>query len=343
MFEIHHQSNRWDFYKSATPITWDHRLNSWCVFDPRLIGDISKQAQFHVVNYGLAAQFIMERTGIDLSFTRLLFEQIPLANEGEKHAALRRRMAHAIAEREELAVESFRLKLVELGPRIILSGRSVNLMDEFFIPLVEALITGLIGPVDVQRFVLDSISCVFGRTLSLNRRKTIEAQISQLVNWLAQADELQVEPRVALAMMVLGKDSLIGSLSCSLHTVLSFNPGVRCFEIEWPQLLPTTGVPYFERIATDNITIETHHFNRGDRVRLYFDACSGLVGSPQESLYFGAGRHMCLGKRMSQKLWQLLIDYLSSAKVRVSIEDFQFRPNDLIFNYPSRFVVQFDE
>ena len=39
---------------------------------------------------------------------------------------------------------------------------------------------------------------------------------------------------------------------------------------------------------------------------------------------------MCLGKRMSQRLWQLLVHYLSPLKVRANVKDFQFRPNDLI-------------
>jgi hypothetical protein len=343
MLEIHHQPNRWDFYRCAGPIIWDDRLNCWCVFDPSLIADISKNTHFHVVDYGSVADIIMERTGIDLSSTKLLFTEIPLANEGKKHNALRRLMAHAIADREETASESFRLRLVDLGQHFISVNEPVNLMDKFFIPPIESFINGLVGSSNVHRFVTDSISSVFGRTLSLNRRKTIDVEISQLLKWLGQTDELQVQPGVALAMMVLGKDSLIGSLSCSLHTVLNANFAVRFFDIDWPKLIPITGVPYFERIATENITIDDRPFDKGDRVRLYFDACPRLVGSPEESLYFGAGRHMCLGKRMSQRLWQLLVDYLSHLKLRASVKDFQFRPNDLIFNYPAHFVVQFDE
>ena len=190
MLEMHHQPNRWDFYRRANPITWDHGLNCWCVFDPKINCRHFKEHPISRRGLPLRRPKYYGTDGIDLSFTKLLFEEIPLANEGEKHTALRRRMAQAIADREESASELFRLRLVELGARITSFGKPVNLTDEFFIPLVDSFINGLVGSSNVQRFVTDSISFVFGRTLSLNRRKTIDAQISQLVNWLGQTDEL---------------------------------------------------------------------------------------------------------------------------------------------------------
>jgi hypothetical protein len=344
MLQLHHSSNRWERYKDAGPLKWDTDLDCWCVFSPKMIADISKRIEFHVVNYPHAAQTIMDRIGIDLSLTRSVFDEIPLANEGDTRATLPRKMAHVIADYEDLAVNSLQLKLDELTPKIFTPNKTFDLVDDFFAPLFDSLVTKLTGTTISREFAPESISQIFDRMLSLNRRMSIERQLRALVEYLDDKhNDLNVEPRVAVALMVLGKDALIGSLSCSLHAVLNVNSGVEFCKIEWPQLIPFTGVPYIERIAMDSQTFGAHHIRKGDRVRLYFDACSKLVGSPEEILYFGTGKHTCLGRKMSQRVWKALVDNLRKKQIRAHVDKFGFRSNDYVFNYPTCFVGHFYE
>ena len=65
MLQVHHSSNRWDLYKGAGPLKWDTDLKCWCVFDPKMIADISRRTEFHVVNYPHAVQTIIDRIGMD--------------------------------------------------------------------------------------------------------------------------------------------------------------------------------------------------------------------------------------------------------------------------------------
>jgi cytochrome P450 len=344
MLQVHHSPNRWDIYKGAGPLKWDTDLNCWCVFSPKLIADISRRIEFHVVNYPNAVQTIMDRTGINLSATRSVFDEIPLAHEGETHATLRRKMAHVITDYEELAVASFRRKLDELASDIFSPNKTVDLVDDFFAPLFDSLVTKLIGTAVSREVAPESISQIFDKTLSLNRRLSIEKQLRALVeNMEDNHNALHVAPRAAVALMVLGNDALIGSLSCSLHAILNINSGVEFCQIDWPQLIPFTGVPYIERIAMESLIFGAHHIRKGDRVRLYFDACSKLVDSPEEILYFGTGRHACLGRRMSQRVWKVLVDNLRQKKIRGCVDNFGFRSNDYVFNYPTRFVGHFYE
>jgi cytochrome P450 len=344
MLQLHHSSNRWEVYKDAGPLKWDTDLNCWCVFSPKIIADISRRIDFHVVNYPRAAQTIIDRVGMDLSVTRSVFDEIPLANEGETHTTLRRKMAHAIADYEDLAVNSFQLKLEELAQKIFSPNRTFDLVGDLFAPLFDSLVTKLVGTAISREFAPESISQIFDRMLSLNRRRSIEKQLRALVeNFENKHNDLHVAPLAAVALMVLGKDALIGSLSCSLHAVLKVNSGIEFCKIEWPHLIPFTGVPYIERIAMDSLTFGTHHIGKGDRVRLYFDACSKLVGSPEEILYFGTGRHTCLGRKMSQRVWKALVDNLHQKKIRARVGKFEFRSNDYVFNYPTCFVGHFYE
>ena len=344
MLQVHHSSNRWDLYKDAGPLKWDIDLKCWCVFSPKTIADISRRMDFHVVNYSHAAQTIIDRLAIDLSATRNVFDAIPLANEGNHHAILRRKMATVIADYEDVAVASFKLKLDELAQKIFFPNNTLDLVGDFFVPLFDSLVTKLIGTVISRELAPESISQIFDRMLSLNRRVSIDKQLRSLVDNLENKhNDLHVEPLVAVALMVLGKDALIGSLSCSLHGVLNVNSGIEFCNIEWPQLIPFTGVPYIERIAMDSLTIGAQQITRGDRLRLYFDACSKLVGSPEEILYFGTGRHTCLGRKMSQRVWKALVDNLRQKKIRARVDKFAFRSNDYVFNYPTSFVGHFYE
>lgn len=344
MLQVHHSSSRWDFYKGAGPLKWDSDLKCWCVFSPNMIAEISRRTEFHVVNYPHAVQTIIDRIGMDLSATRSVFDEIPLANEGETHATLRRNMAHVIAKYEELAVTAFRLKLEELASKVFSPNTTLDLVDTFFVPLFDSLVTKLIGAAISREFAAESISQIFDRMLSLNRRMSIEMQLRALVDNLEhKRNDLHVAPRVAVALMVLGKDALIGSLSCSLHAVLNVNSGIEFCKIEWPQLIPFTGVPYVERVAMRTLTLGTHQIRRGDRLRLYFDACSRVVGSPEELLYFGTGRHTCLGRKVSQGVWRALVDNLSHRKIRARVDKLMFRSNDYVFNYPTCFLGHFYE
>jgi hypothetical protein len=344
MLQVHQSSNRWDLYKGDGPVKWDNNLKCWCVFDPKMIADISRRPEFHVVNYSHAVQTIIDRIGMDLSVTRSVLDEIPLANEGETHATLRRKMAHVIADYEDLAVTSFQLKLEELVPKIFSPNNTFDLVDDFFAPLFDSLVTELIGTAISREFTPESISQIFDRMLSLKRRMTIEKQLRDLVENLENDhNNLHVAPLVAVALMVLGKDALIGSLSCSLHSLLNVNSGVEFCKIEWPELIPFTGVPYIERVAMDSQNVGAHYIRKGDRVRLYFDACSRLLGAPEENLYFGTGRHTCLGRKISQRVWKALVDNLRRKKIRARVGEFAFRSNDYVFNYPACFVGHFYE
>src|SRR5208283_4268340 len=111
--------------------------------------------------------------------------------------------------------------------------------------------------------------------------------------------------------------------------------GVKLSQIRWPPHLPFTAVPYIERMATADVTVNGHGFKQGDRLRLYFDACSSLTGQSAERLYFGKGRHTCLGRGLSQKAWEHLTAYMSRLDLWAELGNVQFRHNDYVFNYPS--------
>ena len=91
--------------------------------------------------------------------------------------------------------------------------------------------------------------------------------------------------------MVVGYDSLLGSLATSLVALLRDGAGSRLCDLTYSEFLPRTGVPYVERVAKKDCAIDGFNFLAGNRVRLFLDAypARGDV-KREEPPYFGKGR-----------------------------------------------------
>jgi hypothetical protein len=74
-------------------------LRSWCIFDPDLIIEILKSADFVVVDYAAEYVKLEQRTRMDWTDIIDALHHIPLANEGERHSKLRRDFARLISAR----------------------------------------------------------------------------------------------------------------------------------------------------------------------------------------------------------------------------------------------------
>jgi cytochrome P450 len=101
-------------------------------------------------------------------------------------------------------------------------------------------------------------------------------------------------------LLVVGHDSLAASLGVSLVTLLERAHNARLCDFDYPDALPGTGVPYVERVARTDCSIQGFEFRAGDRVRLFLDACPARGNGGEEAPFFGKGRHLCLGKDLSQ-------------------------------------------
>jgi cytochrome P450 len=113
-------------------------------------------------------------------------------------------------------------------------------------------------------------------------------------------------------------------------------------EIGWSDGLPATGVPYVDRLAVRAVEIGGCRIEAGQRIRLYLDALKHSQGK-DHSLYFGAGRHACLGRVIAQKCWRILTGNLRSIPRTVTIERIDYRPWDGVFNCPISVMVAVGE
>ncbi len=327
------------FYTSPA-IEWIPALGCWCAFETDAITAIFKSDDF------IAADFAewhrsLDRMGIDCSAVIEILDHVATANEGKRHAEIRKNMARIIAAKGKLAKEAADRKLSELAPSLLRDGRRVDLVLEIVRPVCDTLFETLLG-VPLQPDDGISASQIFDLYLSLNRRKEVVAKAGAMLEAFTMAqDRLDTAPGYATALKILGYDSIVGSLGGSILHVLEQAPGKRLSDISYSDTMPRTGVPYVERFASIDCRLGDADIKKADRIRLYLDPGTQRDHNNNGECNFGRGRHSCLGEDLSTWLWRTLTDAFGRLPLRFTIESETRRKPDWVFTYYSSIVVRF--
>jgi hypothetical protein len=310
------------------------------------ITTILKSTDFSVVNYVDLYRSVEQKVGMDCSMLIRALCHIPLCNEGIAHTELRRDLARLVSTQTTQAKKHLATFIPALVANVCRSGSRVDLVQDLVRPVADAFFACLLG-VDLPllaRVGSDiSISQIFDRSLSLNRRKAISSQADGILQAFGAATErLKTSPDYALALTVIGHDSIVASLGRSLLSVLEDGAGKRLCDLTFPASFPETGVPYTERLANKDCTVNGINLRDGDRVRLYLDAEKPSTGQAGEVRpFFGRGRHSCVGEEISIWLWQTLTAELSHLPLKFSVEAARRRQRDYVFVYYSNIAVHF--
>ncbi len=248
--------------KSSPSIEWVPDLGCWCAFDTGAITAILKSSDFAAADFA-AWHLSLGRMGIDCSSVIEILNHIATANEGPRHAEIRKNMARVIEGNGMLQPRRVldgkdRPTLVPLlccewRPRRSRPGvRSSRFATNLF-----ELLLGM--PTKSEDGI--SSSQIFDLYLSLNRRKEVVAKASAMLEtYSAERAGLTTTPEYATALRMLGYNSIVGSLGMSMLHVFGKGCGERLCDVSYPQDLPKTGVPYVERFAARDCRIgETDH------------------------------------------------------------------------------------
>ncbi len=326
--------------RCSRPIDWVPALDCWCVFETGAITAILKSTDF------VAADFAdwhhkLTKIGIDCSDVIEILDHVAIANEGERHAEIRKTMARCIAAQTGPTKDAVAEHIRALVPAPCCDGKRVDLVREIIRPACDTLFARLLG-LSVPSDEGISASQIFDLYLSLNRRKQIISQAGAMLKIYTEAqDQLNVAPGYATSLRMLGYDSIVGSLGGSILHVLESAPGYRLCEIAYPASLPRTGVPYIERFAAVDNQIGDAVIKQGDRIRLYLDSGSRGDSASNGECHFGRGRHSCLGEDLSNWLWRALTAELAQLPLHFSVESAVRRKPDWVFAYYPNIVVDF--
>ena len=208
-------------------------------------------------------------------------------------------------------------------------------MAEAIEPFVADFMGALIDIEDAG-FDADSlISRIFSRGMGIAKRKRAEAEVAALrarIEASGVSDQADVGQK--LAMMILGRDALTGTIAYSLRDVFEAGQGRPFAALDFPELPSSTGVPYIERMAHERVTIDGLALQPGDRVRIMLRAFGHSGDARDRAQFFGAGAHTCLGRPIALEAWAAIEAFLSGLPTTVG--PLRCTPrNDDIFAIPA--------
>jgi hypothetical protein len=337
---LHRTRERWTG-ETYQPMVWSDEIDAWLVFDPGLVAAIFASDAIRVSLSADDIAAIETRLDLNLGPLRRATAAMPVAYEGETHAALRRAMAMRVRNHAEAALGSFSETFATGLAEPIHRRMTFDLSGVALAPAIARLMSAISG-FDLQP-TGDGLapSQMLDRLLSLQRRKTINARIGDLME-RAEKVAPDGQPDIMVAMAILGFDTLHATLSESLITVLRRHQDIRLDRIDWPDEIEETGVPFVERSATASVVIEGHEIRKGQKIRLILDD-TGPDGVRSADLFFGKGRHACIGRAISQSAWASIVAQMRRHDCVLSVKRVAYRHPDYMFRFATEILVRADD
>jgi hypothetical protein len=303
--------------------------------------DILKCRQLQVVPYAARVAALSDHLGIDLSATLYAFAHLPLCQQPDTHAAVRRAAANLIAER----IDSLRSAIPQMVKRhcaVLGTPGRVHLMQDVIAPIVSDTLSILVDmPIDVAEH--EQISRIFSQSLGVAKRRKLDNDLRHLTARLREAfpDASESVLGVKLALAILGRDAMMGTFGCSLHDLAKKVEGAAWCSITWPDIPTRTGVPYVERVAFADVTVDGELFASGSIIRAEL-ADYETTADPRRRLgFFGAGPHVCLGRAATLETWGAIAAFLAKSTARPRVVAYAERRDD-VFNIPEVLTLEID-
>ena len=336
-----------DFSGATSPV-YDRALNAWIITDSRHCRELLRSDHLTQPQYISKYEELAARLGLDFAQICFALRHIPLCLDGSRHAQARRALASIIATNHATLGQAAPLLVERYFGELRSAGR-YDLMRTAVEPLVDTLISTLVGiPAEiVGRF--QNLGQVFDMSIGVSKRRQLELRLSNARAEIEASLGGQASPDdvgYRLALIILGRDALVGTIGESLHVLIADEGGLGPVDgiasgrswstIEFPAQPPRTGVTHIERVVTQTLEFESCVLNAGDRVRLYLQADEGVTGHA----LFGTGAHACLGQPRAMDLWREICSFLAALPSLVSVVEYRPRTSDYVFSHPEVLVVE---
>jgi hypothetical protein len=334
---LHRDPGRHQYFsrtESRDPF-FDTVANAWIITDPAQCRELVGSSKLHPATYAGNYKILEERLGLDFSSLNFAFTHIPLCLHGDPHARARRRMSEFLASRKAALNARIPDAVATRFNAFRREGR-VEVMKEVVLPLVLDIISTVID-IDISGVDCANASLVFDKSISVSRRRKAATEITTLRDLISRhlgVNASDDDVGMRLALLILGKDTLIGTLGESLHRLLEANPGRRLVDIEYPDFPPETGVPFVERVVVTPFMLAAKNFALGESVRIFLQTFA-YEGEPKSRAnFFGAGPHACLGRPVSLEIWNAITALLSGIPLYATVLSYSARTTDYIFACP---------
>lgn len=343
-YRLYKSANKKEVYKNNY-IFWSDDLRRWVCTNPDLIKHILLLPHCLAINHKIKK--IEDRFDINLSHVDQLTHYLPVTQNDEFHKELRKKLALIMTKNSSAAIKFFQTEIDKKFNSLFCleHSKEFDLYLDILKPIINKMAQILAGIKLEHVLEIDMLSTIFDETLSIERRIELNKCIGDIFLILHKESNDEEDDYSRIALLALGKDSLLSTISESLISTLTKNTSKLLSEINWPSEMPASGVPVIERIASLDFEIHNIQIKKDERLRLYLDS-AGFTGETcphYASLYFGAGVHSCLGISVAKKAWSITIDTLKKIDKNITITDLSPRKYDNVFNLYDKIEVIIDD
>jgi cytochrome P450 len=346
LLTLHRDEGRHAFFRSGTsePPAFDRTLGCWIVSEPALVQAFLQDPHLEVSSYVDAYLELERKTGH--SFANLIFalHYVPFCLNGSAHREVRRGMAQYLKQRRA-AIADLVPVLIDECLGVMQGTGELDMAREVVRPLATRYMLAVIG-IDAEWRTVGRITAVFDRLLGVRKRLRTEADVKKLRELVRQSlapEEGIEEEGQRLAIIILGIDSLFGTLGETLARIFRAHSGRRTGEMAFPDVPTETGVPHVERVVAEPFARAGVAFKRGDRIRILMQGFSYSEQVSDHLRLFGGGIHACLGRQLSLDLWSRLTAGLAGLNRRVELIDHVMRSEDYVFACPEKLLIRLSD
>lgn len=308
------------------------------VDDPGAISALLKSSDVSMAFLPSRHHELSQRLGFDISEIARVAQYIPLFLTGQDHLESRKRLAILISAGAERARRVLAERLPELQAQLLTPGRH-NVMDEFICPLVDDLMSAMVGA-KVALAPDTMITRIFSPSIGVAKRRRLNSELgsvfTQIKAQLTEPAEVDICDRMVLC--ILGTDALRGTLGCSLHQIFQQLDCQVADELN-AVAPPRTGVSYVDRAVETSTKINGKCHERGDMFRVLLKNFETYETQEARNRFFGQGAHTCLGRKISLEIWTAIMAQLNKTPRKVGVLEFGMSRND-VFAVPDKFIIE---
>lgn len=346
-----------DGLRAEGDLLWSGSMRRWLVLSRALALDVLRDPAFRVHDLFANFNVIEDRTGVDLADLKRVSGWIPFLHDGPRHAALREGFSRLLADLRPDYLVAFReasarllRDMADAGEGDLASDYADRLHAETlgalggFAPedrLWLAQTTGSQGSIDFAASVREMIdvNARGGDILARLDRMTTSPDAAPLMARIGRAitaaqvpDTREHRLECLTALLLLGRDTLAGTLTLGLAHLLEAGGGVlrgEAAEVDGAFvdeiLRLSSAVQIVLRVATRDLELGGHRIAAGEMVMIFPQACNrdpaafrcphGIDRQQTGHLAFGSARHLCSGLRLSREALGIALSQILSHTV----------------------------
>jgi cytochrome P450 len=312
---------------------FDERLKLWVVLDHETVSALLSDERLRVPELGPALAVVEQRYGIALPNLEWVANELPLVLNGADHKRTRGGLAKLLsADRKTGGM--WREPVSDIVRSQVTKEGTVEAVRDVLLPIVNTVFGTLAG-IDAS-FEPLTLTRVFDHYASYRQLLAAEQHVADLRRRLGDAGIPASLIGAHAAMIILGKDSLLTSLSEGLIDFSLACRGRRLDDLSVRQPRLFGGVTVGERLVARPFSFAGADFEEGQRVRLYFQGFGFLESETERLAMFGAGGHACLGRALALEVWTLLAAEIRAIPLTLKSVAFEYQRNSM-FTMP-RFI-----